>query len=124
MWQFKSYFILFALCLSVVNAKLDSFSGSYNTELTSIEGQEYEAEDDSDFTIVYDKEDGYRTIPLSEIQADEIIPAFDAARDVRYELFTPKNPNQPQLLTLGNCTTVQQSHFNWLYPTRILIHGW
>lgn len=101
--------------------------------VTSIDDEGYEEDDlttlsddnDSDFTIVYDKRNGYKTIPLSEIpQADEIISAFDAARDVQFELYTPKNPNQPQLLTLDNYTTVEQSHFNWLYNTRMLIHGW
>lgn len=81
-------------------------------------------EDESDFTIVYDKESGFRKVPLSEIQGEEVVPAFDVEKDVRFELFTPKNPNEPQLLTLDNHTTVEGSNYNRLYPTRILIHGW
>lgn len=150
MWQFNSL-LLFAVCSIVLpkaaeggnvqlhdelhlnsttyseNEHLSSFFdvGDDNSDLMmSIDEEEYEDEDDSDFTIVYDEKDGYRTIPLSEMQADEVIPAFDAARDVRFELYTPKNPVQPQLLTLGNYTTVKQSNFNWLHSTRILIHGW
>lgn len=79
---------------------------------------------DSDFTIVFDKEEGFKRVPLSEIQADEVAPAFDVENGVRFELFTPKNPIEPQLLIPGNYTTVKKSHFNWWYPTRILIHGW
>lgn len=61
---------------------------------------------------------------LYYITADEVVPDFDVERDVRFELFTPKNPNTPQLLTLGNYTTVKQSNFNWFYNSRILVHGW
>lgn len=75
-------------------------------------------EHDSDFTIVFDKTEGFKRVPLNEINFDEVAPAFDIEKDVRFELFTPKNPKEPQLLTLGNFTTVKQSHFNWWYPTR------
>lgn len=75
-------------------------------------------EHDSDFTVVYDKKEGFKKVPLSEIHADEVTPAFDIEKDVRFELFTPKNPKEPQLLIPGNYTTVKMSHFNWWYPTR------
>lgn len=75
-------------------------------------------EHDSDFTLVFDKEEGFKRVPLNEINFDEVAPAFDIEKDVRFELFTPKNPTEPQLLTLGNFTTVKNSHFNWWNPTR------
>lgn len=81
-------------------------------------------DDASDYTLVYDKQNGLKKVPLSDIQADEVSPYFDVEQDVRFELFTPSNPTQAQLLTLNNYTTVKQSNFNWWYPTRILIHGW
>lgn len=80
--------------------------------------------DESDYTIVYDKQNGYKKIALSDVQADEVVPFFDIAQDVRFELFTPKNPTVPQILTLNNYTTVKQSNFNWWHQTRILVHGW
>lgn len=82
------------------------------------------SEDESDFTIVYDKKDGYKKVPLTDIQGEEVVPFFDVQQDVRFELFTPKNPTVPQILTLNNYTTVKQSNFNWWHPTRIMVHGW
>lgn len=149
MFQFKSFLIQFAVYLIVIAkvVKSDSIQLSNEfhingTEIHNLNSSNFlfvddnssdeatsiyadDDDEDSDFTIIYDKEYGYKKIPLSEMaQSDEIIPAFDAARDVRFELYTPKNLNQPQLLTLDNYTTVEQSYFNWRYNTRILIHGW
>lgn len=81
-------------------------------------------EDQSEYTIVYDKENGYKRIALTDIQNDEIVPYFNVEQDIRFELFTPKNPAEAQLLKLDNYTTVKSSNFIWWYPTRILIHGW
>lgn len=82
------------------------------------------SQDESDYTLVYDKQNGYKKIALSDIQADEVVPFFDVTQDVRFELYTPKNPTVPQILTLNNYTTVKQSNFNWWHQTRILVHGW
>lgn len=49
---------------------------------------------------------------------------FTADVDVRFELFTPKNPSEPSLLVLDDSTSVKKSNFNRKYPTRILVHGW
>lgn len=149
MLQFGLLLRLFAICMIVMpqvaesnsvqlsekfhlnNTEIPTFDNNRNLILSNDDkGYEDEdsaalLEDDSDFTVVYDKQNGYKIIPLSEMpQADEINLAFDASRDVQFELYTPKNPNQPQLLTLDNYTTVAQSNFNWRYNTRILIHGW
>lgn len=82
------------------------------------------SDDKSDYTIVYDSQDGFKKIALGDLQGDEIVPYFDVDQDVRFELYTPKNPKEPQMLTLNNYTTVKQSNFNWWHQTRILIHGW
>lgn len=154
MLQFKLLLTLFAICMVVIpkvignnSIQLAEESRSNSTEIPTLDTHFFDfddnnidlilsnddevyvdedsVEDDSDFTVVYDKQHGYKIIPLSEMpQADEVIPAFDPARDVQFELYTLQNPNQPQLLTLDNYTTVEQSHFNWRHDTRILIHGW
>ncbi|XP_031623460.1 pancreatic lipase-related protein 2-like [Contarinia nasturtii] len=49
---------------------------------------------------------------------------FSVENDVIFQLFTQKNPTEPQILELNNDTTVKTSHFDWRNPTRILIHGW
>lgn len=76
------------------------------------------SQDESDYTIVRDNRDGFKKIALSDVQEDEVVPFFDIEQDVRFELFTRKNPKEPQILTLNNYTTVKQSNFNWWYPTR------
>lgn len=130
MSRFSSFLIFFTVIVSLQAAKGDTEIPTSDTIFSGDEGYEDDdlaalSEIDSDFTIIYDNQNGYKAVPLSEmLNSDEIILAFDAARDVRFELYTPKNPNQPQLLTLDNYTTVEQSHFNWLHNTRMLIHGW
>lgn len=52
------------------------------------------------------------------------LPFFSVDEDVRFELYTMKNPKEAQVLELNNYTTVKKSHFNWLRPTRIIVHGW
>lgn len=78
----------------------------------------------TDFTLIYDEKEGFKKVPLDEVQFDEVVSHFDVEKDVRFELFTDKNPSQPQLLMVDNYTTIYQSNFNWRYQTRILIHGW
>lgn len=82
-----------------------------------------EIEDDSNFTIVRTGSGEYQRVALEDVQNDTSSD-FVVERDVRFELFTPKNPTEPQLLTLDDYTSVKSSNFNWWYPTRILIHGW
>lgn len=51
-------------------------------------------------------------------------PYFPIHTAVRFELYTPDNPKQPQLLSHSNETTLHSSNFDPNRPTRILIHGW
>lgn len=57
----------------------------------------------------------------SELNAQ---PFFAIDKDVRFELYTDKNPNEGQILELNNYATIKRSNFNWLRPTRFIIHGW
>lgn len=104
-------------CVSLISINFLNSNCVENDTSISVEAPP-PLEHDSDFTIVFDKEEGFKRVPLNEINFDEVAPAFDIENDVRFELFTPKNPNQPQLLTLDNFATVKKSHFNWWYPTR------
>lgn len=54
----------------------------------------------------------------------EPFPYFPISVNVLFELFTPLNPDEPQIITHSNETSLRQSNFNPAYPTRILIHGW
>lgn len=51
-------------------------------------------------------------------------PYFLAARDVSFDLYTPKNPTEPQILKMNDFTSVKNSNFDRKLPTRMLIHGW
>lgn len=125
MYQFNLHTVLFAVHLiglskwyiTVVETSSDSnFMVTVNSDESS---EEY-----SNFTITYDKRDGFKIVPLTEPQVNEVVFTFDTEKDVRFELFTPQNPSQPHLLTLGDHTTVKKSQFKWWRQTRILIHGW
>ncbi|XP_031622980.1 uncharacterized protein LOC116340565 [Contarinia nasturtii] len=49
---------------------------------------------------------------------------FDAEQEVTFELFTLKNANKLQILSLNNITSITASNFNKKVPTRFFIHGW
>lgn len=51
-------------------------------------------------------------------------PLFSVESDVQFQLFTPLNPTESQILQLNNLSSVQNSNFNINNPTRVLIHGW
>lgn len=48
---------------------------------------------------------------------------FNVRRDVRFDLYTLKNPNEPQHLVIYDINSIIDSNFNCDVPTRILIHG-
>lgn len=50
-------------------------------------------------------------------------PLFVAENDVRFLLFTRRNPTTAQIITL-NLASIQNSFFNAAHPTRLTIHGW
>ncbi|XP_020818609.1 lipase member H [Drosophila serrata] len=43
---------------------------------------------------------------------------------LHYDLYTPLNPEERQLLRPGDLGMLKNSHFNPKWPVRILIHGW
>lgn len=80
-------------------------------------------DDDPDYTWVKDAQGNITRVPNNQVP-NTPTPFFSAKDDVRFELFTPSNPTEAHLLLLDNSTTVENSHFNPEYPTRILVHGW
>lgn len=88
-----------------------------NPPSNSVEG------DDSDYTWVKDAQGNISRVHNDEAPK-EPTPFFSAKDDVRFELFTPNNPTEPNLLVPDNSTTVKNSNFNPKLPTRILVHGW
>lgn len=64
----------------------------------------------------------------SEIDYESVLNApeffFNVDQDVRFELYTMKNPFEGQFLELNNDAMVKNSNFNRRRPTRFIIHGW
>lgn len=50
--------------------------------------------------------------------------AYDPFKDVKYYLYTPQNPNEPQQLEVGNADLLRGSNFDPNRPTRVVVHGW
>lgn len=57
-------------------------------------------------------------------EEQEISPNFDAARDVRFLVFTRLNPTAGQEVRMNDIASVQSSNFSPNRPTRVLVHGW
>lgn len=55
----------------------------------------------------------------------EIIPQplLDVSQDVQIQLFTLKNPIEPQILVINDTNSIIESNYNIKLPTRIFIHG-
>uniref|UniRef100_A0A1A9V668 Lipase domain-containing protein n=1 Tax=Glossina austeni TaxID=7395 RepID=A0A1A9V668_GLOAU len=43
---------------------------------------------------------------------------------IHYDLYTPLNPYEGQILRTGDVRALKKSHFNPAWPVRIAIHGW
>lgn len=49
---------------------------------------------------------------------------YDPKKDVKFLLYTRKNPTESQRIILNDETSLKKSNFNVTNPTRLLIHGW
>lgn len=54
----------------------------------------------------------------------QVIPFFNVERGVVFELYTPSNPEEPDILVLNDVISINRSHFDPNMPTRLVIHGW
>lgn len=79
--------------------------------------------DDEQFTYITDLSGNIVRMAIDEAPNDSV-PFFEANKDTDFELFTLKNPAEPQILLLDNPNTIEKSNFNSANPTRIFIHGW
>ncbi|CAG9854489.1 unnamed protein product [Phyllotreta striolata] len=52
-----------------------------------------------------------------------LCPEFDPQRDTIFELYTRKNPTNPQILLTGNENSIRSSNFDFTKPTIIFFHG-
>lgn len=49
---------------------------------------------------------------------------YDPYTDIDFHLYTPNNPNDSQIIAIGDIDALQRSSFNPQAPTIIIIHGW
>ncbi|CRK90495.1 CLUMA_CG004162, isoform A [Clunio marinus] len=59
-----------------------------------------------------------------EIEGKLFRPLFNPTVDVKFLLFTRRNPFVGQRIILGDIRSLFESNFNISNPTRFLIHGW
>lgn len=81
------------------------------------------SDDNDEFTYIKDASGNINKVAV-DLAPNDPVPYFAAKTDTRFELFTLKNPTEPQLLFLDNSTTIDRSNFNSAYPTRMFVHGW
>lgn len=58
-----------------------------------------------------------------QLLVEEPQPAFNAARDVRFLVFTRLNPTIGQELIFRNLDSLRSTNYNGNRPTRVIIHG-
>lgn len=63
--------------------------------------------------------------PLDETPAitEELEPFFNAESDVRFYLFSRRNPTISQQIVFRDQLSLIQSNYNPSLPTRVIIHG-
>ncbi|CAD7080185.1 unnamed protein product [Hermetia illucens] len=90
-------------------------------ELTIMFG--VKADTDDDPVIMIPTSTGMKGVGLGEILADEI-KAFISDFNVSFYLFTPRNPQTPQVVATNDTKSLKDSNFNPDFPTRVICHGW
>lgn len=48
---------------------------------------------------------------------------IEVEKDVRFDLFTLKNPSEPEFLLINDTTSFEKSNYDRDIPTRIFVHG-
>jgi hypothetical protein len=79
-------------------------------------------EDNHRWSLARDQEGKMHLVDLNPIES-EPEPAFNAVNDIRFLLFTRRNPTASQRITL-DMNTVRNSNWRAAQGTRFIIHGW
>lgn len=76
----------------------------------------------ADTVLIPTIDGGFEEVSPDVIQ--DFNPFFSPETDLIYELFTRNNPNESQILTMGDADSITSSYFNPSLPTRFTVHGW
>lgn len=82
-----------------------------------------EAENEGEWCLVPDS-DGELQLVNTLVALSQPVPHFSPRFGVRFELFTLRNIDQPQLLNALDLDALHSSDFNPNRPTRFVTHGW
>lgn len=82
-----------------------------------------QADGDAEWTMVPDEAYNLHLVHTRSAMT-EPVPFFNADDGVLFELYTPENPREAQLLTIGDLERLRASNFDARRRTRIGVHGW
>lgn len=89
----------------------------------NVENPPPEEIDDPEWTLIPDE--NYQMHLVNTISAkNEPVPFFNAELGTIFELYTPQNPVEMQIIQSGNVLSLASSYFDPSRPTRVVIHGW
>lgn len=71
---------------------------------------------DQEFAMVPDSDGNWKLVNINEDPEPESF--FNPVSDVRFLLFTRRNPDVPQILSLDEAVSIESSNFNAAHPTR------
>lgn len=119
MWSSVRCFVVFLACLALVSCAIAFIS------LNPI-AADSDLENEIDSTVIGCDHQYYRlmedhirmgTKPKS-LPEDQL-----STEDIKFLLLTSMSQDSSDILTLGDVRSLQTSHFNSSYPTRIIVHG-
>uniref|UniRef100_A0A6M2E0G1 Putative pancreatic lipase-like enzyme n=1 Tax=Xenopsylla cheopis TaxID=163159 RepID=A0A6M2E0G1_XENCH len=108
--------VYIVLCVVLIQFNIIHSSGFF------ARSDEYH-EDTRKYMFMADGENKLHFVKLTP-DPDSVEPKFDAQKDVIFNLYTRKNPDEPQILIPENMTSILTSNFDPKNPTRITCHGW
>lgn len=79
--------------------------------------------DKANVTLIQDELGYFHEVDIEKV-INEPTPDFIPHKDVHFELFTPKNPKEAQIIQSQNASELKSTNFNKNLPTRLMIHGW
>lgn len=78
---------------------------------------------DGKTAIIPTADGGYVEVDVEEAMTQKQ-DYFDINADVRFELYTRRNPEIPYVINMSDPESIRHSPFNSKHPTRIAVHGW
>lgn len=78
---------------------------------------------DAEWTLIPDEEGNLHLVNVQSA-LNEPQPFFNVQLGVIFELYTPQNPRDVEILRTNDVTSLANSYFDPSRPTRFVVHGW